>query len=86
MAKAVVFAVLAFVTAGISAFVGFLLGQLALASTHAQASLSTPHAVRAILGATLYSVTYIAIGYLCRDFLAAVLNGTVNSVLLRPRH
>ena len=27
------------------------------------------------LGATLYSVTYIAIGYLCRDFLAAVLNG-----------
>jgi membrane protein DedA with SNARE-associated domain len=27
------------------------------------------------LGATLYSVTYIAVGYLCRDFLAAVLNG-----------
>ena len=44
IAKAIVFGVTALILTEIAAFAGFLLGQLALESTHLQASLSTPGA------------------------------------------
>src|SRR6185312_12421046 len=54
LAKAIVFAAVAFVVSLFATFTGFLLGQQAQASTHAQASLSTPGAGRAIFGSALY--------------------------------
>ncbi len=76
VAKAVVFAVLAFLVSLAASLVGFLLGQQALASTHAQASLSTPHAERAILGAALYltliGLLAVGLGFLIRNTAGAI--------------
>jgi len=59
-AKAAVTGVLTFVVAEAASFAAFLLGQAALSSTHIQASLSTPGAVRACFGAGVY-LTIIAL-------------------------
>ena len=71
LAKAAVFALTAFVVTGASAFAAFLLGQRALTSTHLQASLSTPAADRAIVGAALYltmiGLLAVGIGFLIRS-------------------
>jgi ABC-2 type transport system permease protein len=71
IAKALVFAVTAFILTEVSAFVAFLLGQQALKSTHLQASLSTPHAERAIVGAGLYltliGLLAVGLGFLVRS-------------------
>jgi ABC-2 type transport system permease protein len=76
IAKAVVFAVIAFVVTFVAAFFAFVFGQQALASTHAQASLSTPHAVRAIFGAALYltliGLLAVGLGFLVRNTAGAI--------------
>lgn len=75
-AKAVVFAVTAFVVTVPAALVAFLLGQRALASTHHQASLSTPGAELAILGAGLYltliGLLGVGLGFLLRNTAGAI--------------
>jgi ABC-type transport system involved in multi-copper enzyme maturation permease subunit len=76
IAKALVFTIAAFVVTGISAFFAFVFGQQALASTHAQASLSTPHALRAILGAALYltliGLLAVGLGFIVRNTAGAI--------------
>jgi len=76
VAKALVFAVTSLVVTVPSAFVAFLLGQQALSSTHLQASLSTPHAVRAIIGAGLYltliGLLATGLGFLIRNTAGAI--------------
>lgn len=76
LAKAIVFAVPVFAASLAATFVGFLLGQQAQASTHAQASLSTPGAGRAILGAALYltlvGLLGIGLGFLIRNTAGAI--------------
>jgi len=75
IAKALVFAVIAFIVTQTAAFAAFLLGQQALASTHRQASLSTPGAERAILGAGLYltliGLFAVGLGFLIRSTAGA---------------
>ena len=63
-AKAAVLAAAAFGTGFVACFGAFLVGQQALTSTHRQATLSTPHAFRAILGASLYLtlIVLLAVG------------------------
>jgi ABC-type transport system involved in multi-copper enzyme maturation permease subunit len=58
--KALVLAAVALVVTEAASFAGFLAGQAALASTHHQASLSSPGALRACLGAGVY-LTIIAL-------------------------
>jgi ABC-2 type transport system permease protein len=76
IAKALVFAIMAFVVTFVAAFFAFIFGQQALASTHAQASLSTPHAVRAIFGAALYltviGLLAVGLGFLVRNTAGAI--------------
>ena len=76
IAKALVFAVAVFIVSYVSAFAAFLLGQRALASTHLQASLSTPHAERAILGAAIYltliGLLAIGLGFIVRNTAGAI--------------
>ena len=75
-AKALVFAVVALVVTELAAFAAFLLGQQALASTHLQASLSTPGAGRAIFGAGLYltliGLLAVGLGFLIRNTAGAI--------------
>jgi hypothetical protein len=76
IAKAVVFGAVVFVVSLVSTFVAFLLGQAAQASTHAQASLSTPGAVRAIFGGALYltliGLLAVGLGFLVRNTAGAI--------------
>lgn len=76
IAKSLVFAVTAFIVTGVAAFAAFLLGQKALASTHVQATLSTPGSERAILGAALYLTSIgllgIGLGFLIRSTAGAI--------------
>jgi ABC-2 type transport system permease protein len=75
-AKLVVFALSVFVTMGVALLAAFLLGQSVLSSTHAQASLSTPGAVRAIVGGALYlsllAMLAIGLGFLIRNTAGAI--------------
>jgi hypothetical protein len=76
IAKALVFGVTALIVTEVAAFAAFLLGQQALTSTHLQASLSTPHAVRAIVGAGLYltliGLLAVGLGFLIRNTAGAI--------------
>ena len=76
LAKAIVFAVPVFVVSLAATFTGFLLGQWAQASTHHQASLSTPGAERAIVGSaaylTLIGVIGIGLGFIVRSTAGAI--------------
>jgi hypothetical protein len=76
VAKAGVFAGVAFVVAIVATFCGFLLGQQAQASTHAQASLSTPGAERAIIGAAIYltlvGLMGVGLGFVIRNTAGAI--------------
>ena len=76
IAKALVFAVTALIVTELAALAGFLLGQRALASTHLQASLSTPGAGRAVLGAGLYltliGLLAVGLGFLVRNTAGAI--------------
>ncbi len=84
IAKAIVFALTVFVVAEVAAFAAFLLGQRALASTHLQASLSTPGAERAILGTGLYlaliGLFAVGLGFLIRNTAGAI--ATLFGILL----
>ncbi len=76
VAKSVVFSTVTFAVSLLAAFVGFLLGQQTLMSTHLQATLSTPGAVRAIFGAAVYlaliGLLAVGIGFLVRNTPAAI--------------
>jgi ABC-2 type transport system permease protein len=76
IAKAMVFGAAALIVTELSAFAGFLLGQQALASTHLQATLSTPGAARAILGGGLYltviGLLAVGLGFLIRSTAGAI--------------
>jgi ABC-type transport system involved in multi-copper enzyme maturation permease subunit len=76
LAKALVFAVVVFIVSVVAALFGFLLGQQAQASTHAQATLSTPGAERAIVGAALYltliGLLGVGLGFLIRNTAGAI--------------
>jgi ABC-2 type transport system permease protein len=71
IAKALVFGVTALILTELAAFAAFLLGQLALKSTHLQASLSTHDALRAVVGAGLYltliGLLAVGLGFLIRN-------------------
>jgi len=75
-AKLVVFAVSVFVTMSVALLVAFLIGQSVLSSTHAQASLSSPGAARAIVGGALYlsllAMLGIGLGFLIRNTAGAI--------------
>jgi hypothetical protein len=76
LAKAAVFTVTVFVVSLAATLVGFLLGQQAQASTHAQATLSTPGAERAIVGSALYltliGLLAVGLGFLIRSTAGAI--------------
>lgn len=76
LAKALVFGAVAFVVSLAATFTGFLLGQQAQASTHAQATLSTPGAERAIIGAAVYltliGLLGLGLGFLLRSTAGAI--------------
>jgi ABC-2 type transport system permease protein len=52
--KAAVFTVVALITALVASFIAFFLGQALLSSTHANAALSQPNVLRAVIGSALY--------------------------------
>ena len=76
LAKALVFTSIVFVVALAATFCAFLLGQAAQASTHMQASLSTPGAWRAIFGSatylTLIGLLAVGIGFAVRNTAGAI--------------
>ena len=87
VAKAAVFAAVALVVTTAGTFCAFLLGQAALASTHRQASLSTPDAARAVVGTGLYltliGLLAIGVGFLIRSTAGAIAT-LVGIVLVLP--
>jgi ABC-type transport system involved in multi-copper enzyme maturation permease subunit len=76
LAKAIVFAVVSLVVSLVATFTGFLLGQQAQASTHAQATLATPGADRAMIGAALYltliGLLGVGLGFVLRSTAGAI--------------
>ena len=70
-AKALVFAVVAFVTMQIAAFIAFFGGQAAFSSKHLDVSISDPGVLRAVIGAGLYLMLVgsfgLALGALIRS-------------------
>ena len=76
LAKAAVFGIVTFLIALPTTFVGFELGQLAQRSTHVQANLSTPGALRAVVGAAVYltlvGLLAVGIGFIVRNTAGAL--------------
>jgi ABC-2 type transport system permease protein len=76
VAKALVFAAVTFAVSLPTTFLGFELGQLAQRSTHAQADLSTPGALRAIFASaaylTLLGLFAVGIGFIIRNTAGAL--------------
>jgi ABC-2 type transport system permease protein len=54
MAKAIVFAVVAFVTGIVTSFCAFFLGQALMSGKHINATLSQPNVLRAVIGGALF--------------------------------
>lgn len=75
-AKLAVFAAGVFAVMAVAMLVAFLIGQAVLSSTHLQASLSSPGAVRAILGGAAYlsllAMLGIGLGFLIRNTAGAI--------------
>ena len=75
-AKLVIFGAVTAVAAFVISFVAFFVGQDLLKSQHIQASLSSPHALRMVVGAALYlivvGVLALAIGSLTRNTAAGI--------------
>lgn len=75
-AKAIVFALPVFAVSLAATLAGFFLGQWAQSSTHAEASLSTPGAGRAIVGAAIYltliGVLGVGLGFIIRNTAGAI--------------
>ena len=86
-AKTLVVGAVTFIVAEIAAFAAFLLGQLALASTHQQASLATPGALRACIGAgvylTLIALLGVGLGFMLRSTAGGIAT-LVGIVLILP--
>jgi ABC-2 type transport system permease protein len=86
-AKAAVLGGLIFVVAEAATFAAFLLGQAALASTHVQASLSTPGALRACFGAGVYltiiGLMGVGLGFILRTTAGGIAT-LVGVVLILP--
>jgi ABC-type transport system involved in multi-copper enzyme maturation permease subunit len=86
-AKGAVLGVLVFVVAEAATFAAFLLGQAALASTHVQASLSTPGALRACFGAGVYltiiGLLGVGLGFVLRTTAGGIAT-LVGVVLILP--
>lgn len=74
--KLAVFAVVVFLTMLAASFASFLIGQALLSGHHPNASLSSPGALRSVVGASLYltvaGITALALGALLRNTAAAV--------------
>lgn len=87
VAKSAVFAVVTLLVAEVAAFAAFLLGQAALASTHLQASLSAPGAVRACIGAGIYltiiGLLGVGLGFVLRTTAGGIAT-LVGIVLILP--
>jgi len=85
--KAAVFAATVLVVSLVATLLGFLLGQLALASTHQQATLSTPGALRAVIGSAVYltliGLLAVGLGFLIRSTAGAIAT-LVGIVLVAP--
>jgi ABC-2 type transport system permease protein len=83
-AKAIVFAVVTFVTTTVSAFVAFLGGQAFLSSQHIETTLAAPGVLRAVFGAGLYLTVVgllgVAFGWIVRHTAGAI--ATLFGVLL----
>ncbi|HUD80781.1 MAG TPA: ABC transporter permease subunit [Streptosporangiaceae bacterium] len=75
-AKAVVFALVAFVTGLITCFASFFLGQALMSSHHINASLSQPNVLRAVIGGALFltacGLLAFGIGLLLRHTAGAI--------------
>ena len=86
-AKALVLSALVLVVAEAASFAAFLFGQAALSSTHIQASLSTPGAVRACVGMgiylTLIGLLGVGLGFLLRTTAGGIAT-LVGVVLILP--
>lgn len=76
VAKALVFAALAYVVTQASTVTAFFLGQWALSVTHHQATLGSPHALRAVVGAALFLTTIgllaVGIGFVVRNTAGSI--------------
>jgi len=85
--KAFVFALVTFVVSLPTTLLGFGLGQWAQSSTHAQADLSTPGAMRAIVGGAVYltliGLLAVGIGFIVRNTAGAIAT-VVGIVLVVP--
>jgi len=85
--KAVVLAAVALAITEAASFAAFFAGQAALASTHHQASLSSPGALRACLGAGLYltiiALLGVGLGFLLRSTAGGIAT-LVGIVLILP--
>lgn len=86
-AKAAVLGLLTFLVAEAATFAAFLLGQAALSSTHIQASLSTPGALRACFGAGVYltiiAMLGVGLGFILRTTAGGIAT-LVGVVLILP--
>jgi ABC-2 type transport system permease protein len=75
-AKAVVFAIVAFVTGLVTSFASFFLGQALLSSHHFNTTLSQPHVLRAVIGGALFltvcGLLAFGIGLLLRHTAGAI--------------
>jgi ABC-type transport system involved in multi-copper enzyme maturation permease subunit len=75
-AKLAVYATAVFLTMLVASLTSFLVGQALLNERHLDASLSTPGAIRSIIGAALYltvaGITGLALGALLRNTAAAI--------------
>ena len=76
VAKAGVFAGVVFVIALAGSFAAFFLGQAAQSSTHVQATLSTPGALRAVVAAAIYltliGLLAVGLGFAIRNTAGAI--------------
>ena len=85
--KAAVFAATVMIVSLVATLLGFLLGQQALAGTHQQATLSTPGALRAVIGAAVYltliGLLAVGLGFVIRSTAGAIAT-LVGIVLVAP--
>ncbi len=76
VAKAAVFAVVAFVTGLIASFASFFVGQAIMSSDHISTTLSHPHVLRAVIGGALFltasGLLAFGIGLLIRHSAGAI--------------
>jgi ABC-2 type transport system permease protein len=75
-AKAIIFAVVAFVTGLITSFASFFLGQALMSSHHISTTISQPHVLRAVIGGALFltacGLLAFGIGLLLRHTAGAI--------------